>query len=183
MANPLIGQILRSALGGALGGGRAGGLGGMPGDLGNVLGGMLGGGLPGARPTGVPVGARGGNRSAMLALLLPLVMAWVRRNGGIGSVLDRARQQGYGGHADSWLGTGGNQPLPADAAHRLLGDEELASLSAQLGVGKDEAAQGFAEVLPEVVDQLSPQGQLADDADQQLDAGQAALDRMLQQPH
>ena len=183
MSNPLIGEILGSVLRGGMAGGNPspGGLGGL-GGLGGVLGGMLGGGLPGVAPNGVPAG-RGGNRNAMLALMLPLVMAWVRRNGGVGNVLSRVNQQGYAPHASSWLGTGGNEPLPAGAAHQLLGDEELGALASQLGIGRDEAAQGFAEVLPEVVDQLSPQGHLPDDADQRLDAGQSALERLLQQPH
>jgi uncharacterized protein YidB (DUF937 family) len=141
---------------------------------------MLGGrGLPGGLRTGGMGG--GGSRNAMLALMLPLVMQWVSRNGGIGTVLQRVNQQGYGSHADSWLGTGANHALPANAAQQLLGPEELANFSSQLGVGEDEVAHGFSEILPEVVDQLSPQGSLPSDADQTLDAGQSALQRMLGQ--
>jgi len=191
MANPLIGQILGSVFGRSTGSGGApggGGLGaGLPGGLGSVLGGMLGGGgIPAGTPTGVPRGGAGGlggagGRNAMLALLLPLVLQWVQRSGGIGNVLQRVGQQGYRGHADSWLGTGSNQPLPPQAAHELLGPDELARLSGQLGVGEDEVAHGFSEILPEVVDHLSPQGQLPGDADRTLDAGQSALEQMLSQ--
>lgn len=184
MNNPLIGQILGSVLGGGMRGAPPGGAtgSGLPGGLGGILGSVLGGGgLGGLRSNGAPADGHGGNRTAMLALMLPLVMAWVRRKGGVGNVLGQVQQQGYGDHADSWLSTGQNQALPRDAAHQLLGDEELSSLSTQLGVGRDEAAAGFSELLPEVVDQLSPQGHLPDDADQQLDAGQSTLERMLQQ--
>ena len=194
MANPLIGQILGSVLGRAMGGGTrgasAGGLGGLdgqggPGGLGGLggvggLGAILGGGggLPGGmRPGGV--GGLGG-RNAMLALMLPLVLQWVQRNGGIGQVLQRVNQHGYGSHADSWVGTGANAPLPPQAARQLLGGDELANLSSQLGVGEDEVADGFTEILPEVVDQLSPGGSLPEDADRTLDAGQSALQRMLE---
>jgi uncharacterized protein YidB (DUF937 family) len=134
---------------------------------------------------GLPGGldARGmaglGGRNAMLALMLPLVLQWVQRNGGIGGVLQRVNQQGYGGHAQSWVGTGANDPLPPQAAHQLLGQDELANLSSQLGVGEDQVAEGFSEILPEVVDQLSPQGQVHQDADRTLEAGQSALQRML----
>lgn len=194
MANPLIGQILGSVLGRAMGGGGfgagpIGGGGGLPGGLGSILGGVLGGGrgLPGGTPVGVPrgggLGGLGGNRTALLAMMLPLVMAWVRRNGGVGNVLQRVNQHGYGGQANSWVGTGRNEDLPPQAARQLLGEQDLAALSQQLGVGEDEAAQGFSEILPEVVDQLSPEGQLPPDADQRLDAGQSALERMLQQVH
>lgn len=188
MANPLIGQILGSVFGGSAGTGAGPGLG-LSGGLGSVLGSVLGGGgSPAGAPTGIPRGGNGGlagtgGRNAMLALLLPLVLRWVQRNGGIGSVLQRVGQQGYGSHADSWVGTGANQPLPPQAAHELLGADELSRLSSQLGVGEDEVARGFSEILPEVVDKLSPQGQLPASADQTLDAGQAALDRMLSQPH
>jgi uncharacterized protein YidB (DUF937 family) len=107
------------------------------------------------------------------------VLQWVQRNGGIGSVLQRVNQHGYGGHANSWVGTGANEPLPPDAAHQLLGREELANISGQLGVGEDEVAAGFSEILPEVVDRLSPDGRVAGDADRTLDAGQSTLERML----
>lgn len=190
MANPLIGQILGSVLGRAMGGGamndpsrgRMGGpgsLGGLPGGLGSILGGGMGeGGLPGGMQRGGLGGASG--RNGMLALMLPLVLQWVQRNGGIGNVLQRVNQHGYGGHAESWLGTGANSPLPPQAAQQLLGRDELANLSGQLGVGEDEVADGFSEILPEVVDQLSPEGRLPADADRTLDAGQSALERMLQ---
>ena len=200
MGNPLIGQILGSVLGrsmGSGGGGLFGGLGsgasggGAPGGgplgggateagLGGVLGSILGGGgLPGGLRTGGMGGA--GGRNAMLALMLPLVLQWVQRSGGIGNVLQRVNQHGYGGHANSWVGTGPNQALPPEAAQQLLGPEELSTLSSQLGVGQDEVAHGFTEILPEVVDQLSPQGAMPADADQVLEAGQSALSRMLGQ--
>jgi len=149
----------------------------MPGGLGDVLGGMLGGGMPGGMRPGGNGGA--GGRNAMLALMLPLVLQWVQRSGGIGNVLQRVNQQGFGGHASSWIGTGANEALPPQAAQQLLGPQELSNLSSQLGIGQDEVANGFSEILPEVVDQLSPQGELPADADQTLDAGQSALERML----
>lgn len=203
MANSLIGEILAGVLGRSTGGGAAGGsagtggldglggpggpggLGGLggvlPGGLGDILGG-LGGGLGGG---GLPGGttARGtgglGGRNAMLALMLPLVLQWVQRNGGIGGVLQRVNQHGYAGQADSWVGTGANESLPPQAARQLLGPDELSNLSSQLGVGEDEVAQGFSEILPEVVDQLSPDGQVRQDADSTLEAGQSALQRLL----
>jgi uncharacterized protein YidB (DUF937 family) len=192
MGNPLIGQILGSVLGRSMSGGAAanelgndsmGGNGGgaMPGGLGGILGGVLGGGLPGGLRTGGAAGA--GGRNAMLAMMLPLVLGWVQRNGGIGNVLERLRQQGQGGHVDSWVGTAGNQPMAPGAARQLLGPQELSNLSGQLGVGEDEVAHGVSEILPELVDQLSPQGAIHPDADRQLEAGQSALDRLLGQVH
>jgi uncharacterized protein YidB (DUF937 family) len=49
----------------------------------------------------------------------------------------------------------------------VLDDEELASIADQLGVSQDEAAEAVAQVLPDVVDQVTPEGKLP--ADDELD--------------
>jgi uncharacterized protein YidB (DUF937 family) len=181
MANPLLGQILGSvfanamrgrARSGPFGGNTSGGLGNAA--LGGVLGGMLGrGGLGGAR--------RGGGGGMLLAMLLPFAMQWVQRNGGIGAVLERFKQKGYAQHANSWVSTGANEDLDVDAVDNVVGREELSRLARQLGVPEQEVAQGFAEILPEMADQLSPDGQLASEADDALEGGRTELERELSQ--
>lgn len=185
MANPFLGAILGSVLGQAMGrGGQGGGLGG--GGLGGMLGGMLGGGLGGTsmgrsgRGRG-GLGGLGGGRTALLAMLLPLAMQWVQRNGGIGNVMQRIGQKGYGRHADSWVGTGQNELMPLQAVDDVVGRDELSRMSQQLGVGEEEVADGFAEILPEMVDQLSPEGRMHERADDALDAGQSTLQRLLEE--
>lgn len=193
MSNDLLGQILGSVLSGARSGGSAGGLGGLGdvlgglaggnrggGGLGDVLGGMLGGGARGRSDEdegGSPLGGKG----ALLAMLLPLAMQWVQRNGGIGAVLERFQQKGYSQQAASWMSTDSNQAVGAEAIGEVVGMEELSRLSQQLGVGRDEVAGGLAQILPEVVNHLTPQGDLPGDADNVLDAGLSALEQMLGQ--
>jgi len=162
MANPLLAQVLGSAFSGAAG-------------LGGVLGGMLGrGGLA----TGGRRGLRG-NHTLLLAMLLPYAMRWVQRNGGVGAVLERFRQKGFGGQADSWVGTGANRGLRAEEADEVVGGEELARVAHQLGVPEREVALGYAEIVPELVNQLSPEGQVPAEADDALDAGRAELEKEL----
>jgi uncharacterized protein YidB (DUF937 family) len=181
MANPLLGQILGSVFSTAMRGrssrgpfgDSAGGVGGA--GLGGLLGGMIGGGV--ARRAGL------GNRGVLLATLLPFAMQWVQRNGGIGAVLERFRQKGYQQHADSWVSTGDNQPIEADAVDNVVGREELARLSRQLGVPEQEVAHGFAEILPEVVNQLSPEGQVPPEADEALDGGLSEIEKALREVH
>jgi uncharacterized protein YidB (DUF937 family) len=197
MANPLLGQILGSvfssamrgrARSGPFGGGMSAGTGG--GGLGDLLGGMLGrggglgGGLGGGAPMGggVPAGrggGLGGNRGMLLAMLLPVAMQWVQRNGGIGAVLERFKQKGYHQQADSWVSTGVNQMLDTDGVSAVMGRQELAQLAQRLGVPEQEVADGFAEIFPEMVDQLSPEGQVPPEANDALDAGQSELEKEL----
>lgn len=206
MANPILGSILSSVFSKALGGrssgpfgGSAGpagaGMGGMGGGLGDLLGGILGRGRTMGAPGGATggglgagmggglggggLGGLGGNRGMLLAMLLPLAMQWVQRNGGVGAVLDRFKQKGYGTQAQSWLSTGDNQDVEPSAIQEVVGMEELSRLSRQLGVPEDEVAQGFAEILPEMTDRLSPDGDLLPEADQTLDSGLTELEKAL----
>jgi uncharacterized protein YidB (DUF937 family) len=69
----------------------------------------------------------------------------------------------------------------ADEASEVVGGEELSRLSRQLGVPEHEVAGGFAEIVPELVDQLSPGGEVPPEADDALDAGRSELEKELSQ--
>lgn len=186
MANNLIEQILAGVLSNTMGGrGQSGAQGPSldgGGGLGDLLGGILGGGrapadsAPSERSS--PLGGSGGG-GALLAVLLPLAMQWVQRNGGLGAVLGKFRQQGYSQQAASWVSTGQNDALPREAIADVVGLEELSRLSQQLGVPEQQVADGFAQLLPEVVNQLTPQGEVAGDADDVLSEGMAEMQAML----
>ena len=134
-----LGDLLKGAGGGSGGG------------LGDLLGGILGG-----RPQGgSSSGGLGGN--PMLRMLLPIVASMLM-NGGLQKILGRLQQNGKGATGQSWVATGPNEPV--DAADIKAA---LAQIAQQLGVSEDEAAEAVAQVLPDVVDQATPSGELPDD--------------------
>ncbi|MES3002760.1 MAG: YidB family protein [Pseudomonadota bacterium] len=190
MANDFLSQILGSVLGGGAGSqgspggpGGLGGLGGLGGALGGLggLGGMLGGVLGGGGHQSGDDGQQRpsfGGKGAILAMLLPLAMQWVQRNGGIGAVLQKFQQRGYTQQAASWVSTGDNEPVDAQAMADVMGQDELAGLSAQLGLPQDEIAGGMAQILPQVVHHLTPDGGVPDDADDVLGSSLASLEKM-----
>ena len=187
--NPLLGQVLGGLFGQAmgrrgLGAGRAGGLGGGLGGLGGIaLGSVLAGAMRnrGASPAGVPRGTRPyANRTALLVMLLPLAMRWVQKNGGMGAVLDRFRQQGLGKQAQSWVSTGPNDGIDERAVEQVVGSGELQQMAQRLGVPESEVAQAFAEIMPDMVDQLTPSGELPREADEVLDESRQALEKEIQ---
>ena len=176
MANDFLGKILGSVLGNS---GQTGGLVGM-GGLGGALGNVLGRGVdPQAGAAGDSPAAPG--KGAMLAVLLPLAMQWVQRNGGIGALLQRFQQQGFGQQAASWVSTGENQPVDGQAVTEVIGAEDLSKLSQQLGVPQEEVATGLAQVLPQVVNHLTPDGDVPANADDLLSSGLAAVEQFLGQ--
>lgn len=138
-------------LGDLLGGARGGGSGG----LGDLLGGILAG-----RGGGAGNSALGGN--PLLRTLLPLVASMLT-NGGLQKILGRLQAQGKGAQADSWVAKGANEPVDAADVRSALDDEELDRIAEQLGVSRDEAAEAVAQVLPDVVDQATPEGELPGD--------------------
>lgn len=186
---------LGDLLGGLMGGGAAQGAGGS-GGLGDLLGGLMGGGAGqgGNRPAdlgglgglsgvggGMGQGGSGmGNKGgALMLLLLPLAMQWVQRNGGIGGVLERFKSKGYSQQAASWVSTGENEELQPQAVNELMGAEELSRMSQQLGVSQEEVSSGMAQILPEVVNQLTPQGGVPDDGDEVLSRGTSMLEQIM----
>jgi uncharacterized protein YidB (DUF937 family) len=196
MANSLVEQILagvlsnagggrgQDAAGGGLGdllggllGGGATGRGASSGGLGDLLGGMLGGDQAPAGASTERSSPLGGG--ALIAMLLPLAMQWVQRNGGLGAVLGKFQKQGYSQQAASWVSTGENQSMPRQAIDDVVGLDELSRLSQQLGVPEQEVANGFAQILPEMVSQLTPQGDVPGDADDVVSNGMAEMSAML----
>lgn len=189
MNNMILGQVLGAVFGraaqrrGGLGmGGPLGGLGGLGGGLGGAALGSVLAGAMGRRGLGRGLGGGlGGGRGALLAMLLPVALQWVQRSGGIGAVLQRVQNRGYGKQAQSWVSTGDNEVLDAEAVEGVVGREELERVSRELGVSDAEVKQGFAEILPEVVNQLTPDGQLRAEADDVLQDSIPLVEQELEQ--
>lgn len=150
----LLDSVIGAVAGGAMGGGnQAGGMGGM-GGLGGVLGSLLGGGA---------AGGAGGGQSALLNIVLGMVANKAGGNqgagGGLGDLIGKFQQGGLGDVAASWVGSGQNMPVSADQLSNVFGSDMLNQIASQLGVSQSEAAGQLSQMLPEVVNHLTPNGQ------------------------
>jgi uncharacterized protein YidB (DUF937 family) len=151
---------LDDLLGGLLGGSGGGGAGGLQ----DVLGGLLGGGSAGG---GIGTKAGGMNMGALAAALAPLVLKLLK-GGGLQKLMQNAQANGLTSEADSWVGTGENQQVSADQMKSVVGHAAVQQVAQQAGISEDEAAGVLAHVVPQVVNGLTPNGQLPsnDDLDQ-----------------
>ena len=104
------------------------------GGLVDVLGGMFGGGAAG----------RGGSA------------------GGLGGLLEQMGRAGYAEEARSWVSTGQNMPIAPDAMEQIFGRDGVAAIARQAGVSEADASQGLSALLPEVVDRVTPKGEVPD---------------------
>jgi uncharacterized protein YidB (DUF937 family) len=138
---------LEDLLGGLMGGGQGGAQGGAP-DLGAMLGQLTGG--------------EGGLDMGKLAALAGPVLATIQQSGGLDKILGQLQSGGLGDIVNSWIGTGANQAVDPSALGNAFGSDQIANIANQSGVSVDEVQQGLSNLLPGLVDKISPNGQLPD---------------------
>jgi uncharacterized protein YidB (DUF937 family) len=80
--------------------------------------------------------------------------------GGLGALLQQLQQGGLGDAAQSWVSTGPNLPVSADQLQSALGADRIDALAQQVGLPAGDLSSQLAQFLPQVVDQLTPGGQL-----------------------
>ncbi|WP_410472681.1 YidB family protein [Faucicola mancuniensis] len=119
---------------------------------GNVLGQVLGSVLGGQS------GGNGG-KSALMVALLPLALNFIQQNGGLSGALGKVQNMGFGQQANSWMSANQpNQSLNPNDITQLFGQQQIQQVAQQTGCGEGEVCQGMADLLPQVFDQLTPDG-------------------------
>lgn len=133
--------------------------------LGSVLGGGMGGGLSGGMGNNVgmnqfPQSQSGfGGKGMLMAALLPIALMFIQRNGGLSGAFNKIQNMGFGHQANSWMSADqSNQPLDPNDINQLFDNDELAQVAAQTGVDQSEVRQSMAELLPQLFDSLTPNG-------------------------
>lgn len=78
--------------------------------------------------------------------------------GGLAGLIQRFEAGGLGELVQSWVGTGANLPISPEQLHAVLGSEQIGAIASQLGFAPQDAAGALAQLLPGVVDKLTPGG-------------------------
>ena len=137
----------------------------------NMLGTILQEMTSGAAPSG-PVQASGlqgagglgameGLSGALVPVLTTLLSGSQQGSGSpIASLLGRFEQAGLGQVAQSWVGTGPNQPVSPQQVQTALGDDQVQAMSSQTGMAPQNLVSEIARVLPGLIDRLTPEGKL-----------------------
>ena len=87
-----------------------------------------------------------------------------------GGMMDLVRQFKGAGKAetvDSWVAKGPNEPVSPDDLSKVLSEEQIAFLMQRTGMSREELLAGLSERLPQVMDQLTPDGRMPTDAELQ----------------
>ena len=86
---------------------------------------------------------------------------------GLEVLINQFKQSGLEDVIKSWIGTGKNQPISPPQLRQALGQERVNDLSRQTGAPQDDLLSQLSKYLPGVIDKLTPNGQLPNEADLQ----------------
>lgn len=110
--------------------------------------------------------ALGGNRSqdgGTQERLIQAALALLADNGqndGLHGLVERFQEAGLGNTISSWIGSGPNVPITAEQVQEALGDGRLQQVAEETGLTENETAQHLSQLLPTLVDSLTPAGHL-----------------------
>ncbi len=82
--------------------------------------------------------------------------------GGLGALLEQMQQAGFGDQARSWIGTGQNMPVTPDVLDQIFGQRGIDEIARQAGLTPRQTSEGLSQLLPEVVDRVTPGGEVPD---------------------
>jgi len=139
------------------------------------LAGQVLGALTGDSQQGDVEGGQGGGQAMLLQAVIGLIQ---NSPGGLPGLISRLTQEGLGEQVASWVGAGQNLPASPDQLSAALGSDAIGELAGGLGLPQGQVAGGLAALLPQVIDQLTPKGQLPE-SDDVMSQGLAALTAML----
>jgi uncharacterized protein YidB (DUF937 family) len=80
--------------------------------------------------------------------------------GGLGGLLKKLQQGGLGNETKSWVGSGQNQPVSPGQLGSALGPNIIKMLAQKSGLSEEELTKQVSQVLPGIVDKLTPNGRL-----------------------
>jgi uncharacterized protein YidB (DUF937 family) len=90
--------------------------------------------------------------------MVSIVNSIIEQHGGLQAVVSQLERQGLGATAQSWIGKGANQPISPTQVQQAFGIEKLQQLATQFGLSVPELSQKLAQVLPQAIDKLTPNG-------------------------
>jgi uncharacterized protein YidB (DUF937 family) len=78
--------------------------------------------------------------------------------GGLNGLVQSFHANGMSSLVNSWTGTGANQAVTAAQIQQVLGSEKVQAYAQKLGISPETASSTLAQLLPVVIDKLSPNG-------------------------
>jgi uncharacterized protein YidB (DUF937 family) len=109
-------------------------------------------------------GLAGGQGATSGNPTLDVIGGLIQKAGGIGGLISILQQGGLGGAANSWVGGGANQSVGGQELGQALSGtaagQHVEEMAQKLGVDPSQVLGQLAQHLPEVINHLTPNGQV-----------------------
>ena len=102
----------------------------------------------------------GDKAGTMISGLLSLMTN--QKTGGFDGFISRFKDAGLGDTVTSWITGGDNADISNEQIESALGSDAVSNIADQAGIDKDKATSALSYMLPKVVDNLTPDGEIPD---------------------
>jgi uncharacterized protein YidB (DUF937 family) len=109
---------------------------------------------------GAASGAGLAGAAASGALISQVISMIQSHPGGLAGMLQSFQQGGLGHVFQSWVSTGENLPVSPDQLHGSLGSDWISKIVQATGLPQGQVEQHLSTILPQIVNHLTPNGQL-----------------------
>lgn len=110
----------------------------------------------------LPIATGGSTQQAEHSSALGAILNYINSApvGGLAGLQSMFQQGGLGHIVSSWIGTGQNLPISADQLQSVLHSGALQQVAQQAGMDPSRLTGLMSTLLPNLVDKLTPNGQL-----------------------
>lgn len=106
---------------------------------------------------GAMLGKLGGNKGAMVQVAMDLFNQY----GGLEGVIEKFNAGGLAAQTASWVGKGANLPVSAEQIAQILGGNTIADIATKLSMNTNDVSSNIAEYLPQIIDKMTPDGEVS----------------------
>ena len=122
-------------------------------------------------------GLMGGGTQQAQSPLVQMALQLIQQNGGLPGIISKFQHGGMTDEVGSWVGTGQNMPMTGNQLQEILGSGSIGQIAQQLGLSHGDASSGLAQILPQIIDRMTPTGQVPDNHGDMLAQALSALTR------
>jgi len=90
--------------------------------------------------------------------LIQIAGSILQQHGGVAGLLEKFNAAGLGDQMSSWISTGDNLPVDGSQITQALGHGTIGDIAGKLGLPTDQLAGGLAQILPQLIDKMTPNG-------------------------
>jgi uncharacterized protein YidB (DUF937 family) len=98
-------------------------------------------------------------QNPLLNIALSMLSNNQQGGNGLAGLLGQFQQAGLGNIAQSWIGKGENLPISGDQLQQILGSGQIGQIAQQLGLSNEQTSGQLADLLPGLIDKLTPHGE------------------------